>query len=105
GPLAKLRSSRTADAITDGENGFQTVVLDLPLDGARTFQSNYPEFPDSCSAVQLAFVENVDEMLIDGTNVFIEQLRNLRLRQPDRFVLEPALNPGSAIFGAIKNDA
>src|SRR5205823_6230140 len=97
-PLAELRSPRTADAVADSENGFQTVVIDLAFDGTGALQTNYPEFPDSCPAVQLALIEDVDQMLVDRADVLVEQLRNLRLREPDRLVLEAALNPRPAIF-------
>src|SRR5205807_8871545 len=104
-PLPELRSSRTADAIADGEDRFETVVVDLAFDRTGTLNSNYPEFPDSWPSVQFALVENIDEMFIDRANIFVEQLRNLRLRQPDRLIFEPALNPRSTVFGAVENNA
>ena len=32
----------------------------------------------------------------------LEKLGNLRLRQPQRFILEPALNAGTSILGLIE---
>src|SRR3954468_10913421 len=104
-PLPELRSPRTADAVPDREDGLEAVVVELAFDIARPLQSNYPEFPDSCAAVKFGFVENVDEMLIHSSDVFVEQLRNLRLSQPDRFILKATLNSGPAVFRAVENDA
>ena len=39
-PLPELRAPVAAHAETDGEDGIQSVVLELPRDLARTFQSN-----------------------------------------------------------------
>jgi hypothetical protein len=34
----------------------------------------------------------------------LKQLRDHRLRQPDRLILKPALNARPAILGLVKND-
>ena len=53
-------------------------MLDLAVNLAGTLLANYPEFPDSWLAVQLAFVINVCQMFIYGANVFLEEFRDQR---------------------------
>ena len=38
-------------------------MLDQPSELAAALRASYPEFPDSCLRVQLAFLEDVLEML------------------------------------------
>ena len=94
-----------AHAVADGEDGGQAVVLDLAGDLARALGSNYPEFPDSCLPAQFALLEDVHQVLVDRPHVLLEQLRHERLRQPDRLVLEPALDARPAVLGLVEDDA
>jgi hypothetical protein len=43
-------------------------------------------------------------MQIDVGNRRLEKLGYLRLRQPQRFILEPALNAGTPILGLIEQE-
>src|SRR5665647_1534527 len=104
GPLAELRTPMAADAETHRDDRVQIVVLHLAADLTCTLLPNYPEFPDSCLPVQLAFLENVHQVLIDRTNVLLEQLRDERLRQPQRLVFKPALNARAAILSLVEDD-
>ena len=63
-PLPERRATGRPDAIADGENGIEVVVIDEAGNLPFAFGLNYPEFPDSCPGIKLAFVVNVDEMLI-----------------------------------------
>ena len=65
-PLAELGASRRTDAVADGQNGVEVVVVDEPGNLASPFGLNYPEFPDSCLRIEFLFVEDVDEMFVRG---------------------------------------
>ena len=71
GPLAELGAAVAADAVADGEDGFEVVVVDVAGDLAGALLANYPEIPDSCSAVELALVVDVDKVFVDGADVFV----------------------------------
>jgi hypothetical protein len=71
----------------------------------RTFQSNYPEFPDSCLPAQFALFENVHEVLVDRAHILLKQVGDERLRQPQRLILKPALDARAAILGLVKDDS
>lgn len=45
---------------------------------------NYPEFPDSCLRIELAFVVDVLEVLVDGPDVLAVEIGHQLLREPDR---------------------
>src|SRR5690606_17852003 len=47
GPLAELRAARGTDPVTDGQDGVEMVVIDVPADVATAFVLNYSEFPKS----------------------------------------------------------
>ena len=56
------RSSPAQKVCGGGREGGMGEVADstdIPVNLARAFPSNYPEFPDSCLARQFAFGENV----------------------------------------------
>jgi hypothetical protein len=80
------------------------VVLDFPLDFARSFPANYPEFPDSCLLFDLPFLVDVLEMLVDGPDILLEQFPNERLAQPKRFVDKAALDPRAAVFCLVQDN-
>ncbi len=105
GPLRELGAAVATDAVPNSEDGLKPVVVDLSGDLARSLGSNYPEFPDSCFATQLAFVEDVDQVFVDRSDVRLEQAGDEGLGQPDRFILEPALDAGAAVLGLAEDDA
>jgi hypothetical protein len=79
-------------------------VLDLPFDFARSFPANYSEFPNSWARLHLALGNDVLEVLIDGSNGYLEQFRDERLAQPKRFVHKTALDPGAAVLCLVQDD-
>lgn len=103
-PLAELRAARTADAVADREDDGEAVVLDLPRDLALTLCSNHPEFPDGCGAVEFALLVDVHEVLVDGPDVLLEQLRQEGLRQPERLAFETALDARTPVLGLIEDE-
>ena len=103
-PLAKLRAAMAAHTETDREDGVQIVVLDLPRHLPFPFDSNYPEFPDCCLPAQFSLVKNVDQVLIDRSHIFLKQLCQEGLRQPQGLILKPTLDAGPAILRLVKND-
>ena len=56
GPLAKRGATGGADAVADGEDGVEVVVIDGARDLASALGLNYPETPNSCLGVELALV-------------------------------------------------
>ena len=70
-------------------------MVDAACHLAQTLGPNYPEFPDSCLALQLAGGEDVPQVLADGAHVNIEQLGHQALRQPDRLIPIPRFNAGT----------
>jgi hypothetical protein len=87
-----------------GKNGVEVVVLDLARDFPSAFLANYPEFPDSCPRVYFPLLHKVLKVLIDSTNVFLEQLRHQSLAHPERFVGETALHPRASILGFVQQN-
>ena len=77
---AFLRASLAAHAEAHCDDGVQIVVLDLPGDLSSAFLANYPEFPDSCLSPQFPFLEDVSHVLVDSPHIFLEELRDERLR-------------------------
>lgn len=103
GPLTELRAPMRFDAVADGENGSEGVVLDFPRHLSGPLRSNYPEFSDGCGAPERLFLVNVAEVFADGPDIFLKQLRHLCLREPERLPLEAALDARSAIFGLVED--
>ena len=48
GPLTERGAAGRADAVADGEDRVEGVVLDVAGNVAGAFALNYPETPDSC---------------------------------------------------------
>jgi hypothetical protein len=99
-----LRAALRPNAVAYGEDGIEAVVFDVPRDVARALAANYPEFPDSCPVLQLTFRVNVLQMLVDGPNVLLKQVRNQRLAQPQSFVGKAALDACPAVIGLVESD-
>jgi len=61
--LAELRAAGAADAVADGEDGVEVVVL-----GVIGFAvgGSYPEFPDNCLGGEFTFFANVHKVFVDG---------------------------------------
>ena len=78
-PLAELRAACDTNAEADGEDGLKVLVLNLARYFAASFQSNYSEFPDSCLSVRFRLSENIYQMLVNRTHIFLKQFRNQRL--------------------------
>ena len=78
-PAAKLRAAFRSHPVTDGQDGVEIVVLDLALHVAHALPSNYSEFPNSCLPRQLALVQKILQVLVDGRHRHLEQLPDERL--------------------------
>jgi hypothetical protein len=79
-------------------------MLNFPGHLPLALGSNDPEFPDSCLPTQFAFVEDIHQVLVDRPHILLEKLPDERLRQPNRFILKPALNARAAILGLVEDD-
>jgi hypothetical protein len=68
------------------------------------FGLNYPEFPDSCLRFEFSLLVDVADMLVDGPNILLKELGHELLRQPDRFVFKPDLDPRAAVLSLVDQD-
>ena len=103
-PLAELHAAPRFDAVADGDDDVEVVVLKFAVYLAFSFLANDPEFPDSCRARQFVFAVDVADMFVDGAHVFVEQLRHLRLRQPDGFLFKGDLQTDVAVVRGVEVD-
>jgi len=103
-PAPELRASVGADAITDSENDVEVVVVDEARDLAVSLSLNYPEFPDGCRRVGLAFLEDVLKVLVDRPNVLLEQLGEEALREPHGAAVKAHLDAASPVLALGEDD-
>jgi hypothetical protein len=104
GPLAELGAAMAADAITNSEDGFEIVVFNIPRHLPISLLPNHPEFPDGCLPAQLALIEDIDQVFVDGSHVLLKQLRYQCLRKPKGFVFEVALDTGVSVLGLVEDE-
>jgi len=96
-PLAELCTTLRTDSVTNSQNCLKIIMIDFTRNLASTFQSNYPEFPDGCVLYKFFFTVEIDQVLIDGTNIFIIELCHRSLRKPQCIGLKTALNAGLTV--------
>jgi hypothetical protein len=63
--------------------------------------SGCPEIPDNHCIIQFTFIKDVANVLRYGLFALAEQLSNMRLRQPNRFLFEPYIYFYSTIRGLV----
>ena len=103
GPLAKLRASKTANAVTDRQDGLKGVVLYFAV---------APRFPSVrtirnfriVASPTLSFIVNIYQVLTYGANVYLKKLADQGLREPDRLVLKSTFNARAAVLRLVKDD-
>lgn len=88
GPDAKLRGLIAVHSVADSDNGVEVVVLHFTRNRPGTLRANYFHFGSSFLPAQLAGIEDVLQVLVDGRNIDAEQFGQRFLRQPDGFILE-----------------
>ena len=88
-----------ADPVTQCHNGFEAFVLNLARDLSAPLGSNY-----SCLSGELAIVIDVHQMLIDGPNVLLKQLRHQSLGKLERLAFKPALNTRLPVLGLLEDE-
>ena len=76
-------------------------MLHLPGNLPSAFGLNYSEFPNSCSWVHLSLLVNPFQMFVYSRDRNLKQIRNQRLRQPNRLILKPALHTRPPILSLI----
>jgi len=98
GPLAEAGTLMRLDPVAHRDNDVQVVVLNRSGYLAVAFLPNYPEIPDSCLALQLAFGKDVLKMFVDRAHVLVEQVSHLPLGQPDGLAvcIQPHLHLGGS---------
>ena len=79
-------------------------MTDVALNCAATFLPNYSEIPNSCSTAQFALSVDVPKVLIDRWHPYAEQIRYLRLCQPNCLAIDRNIKlkfaAGSHVDGA-----
>ena len=84
GPDAELRAALRFHAVADGDDHVEVVInglVDFPVGGSSCIICTY------CFLRQFPFLEEVADVLGDDGAFPLEQIRYLRLGQPDRLVL------------------
>ena len=72
-------------------------MLHLSGYSARALGLNYPEIPDSCGFVEFSRVENVVQVLVYSSDVYIEELRHEFLGEPDGSFFVAHFNPSGFV--------
>src|SRR5690606_24300093 len=102
-PAAELSSTWPLHAVAHGEDGVEVEVLHIPSDLATAFLTNCQGFLDSCPFVEFAFRKDVPEMQADILLGGGEELGNLSLGKPDRFVSHAEPDGDSAILSGVQD--
>lgn len=63
-------------------------MTNVALNCAATFLPNYSEIPNSCSTAQFTLSVDVPKVLIDRWHPYAEQIRYLRLCQPNCLAID-----------------
>jgi len=79
-------------------------MIDQPLDLAPALRANQQVFLVSCLRRQFAFLVDVLNVQADVLLAGLEQLGQFRLRQPERFLVQPHVDLDAAIFGLIDQE-
>ncbi len=98
GPLAKLRASRRPDAVADGEDGFEVVMINLAADLSASLGLNYSEFPNSCLGVQFFILKDISQVFVHGRHGHLKQFGDQFLGQPHRPPLQPHMERQCSIL-------
>ena len=99
--MPELHTAFGTNPVPDGKDGLQAVMFELAVHLSPAFGSNYSEFPNGCPRLQFSLGMDAFQVLVDGGHRDLKQLADKRLRQPDRFILEPALDARLAVLGLV----
>ena len=94
-PNAKLGSLVAVDAVADGDDGVEVVVLcgvGLPVRSSMCKNCTY------CRLYKFAVLEDIAEVLSNHRAIDTEEFGQRLLRQPDGFVFEKDLDSDSSIW-------
>lgn len=92
------------DAVADGQNRVEVVVVNRAGNLAISLGLNYSEFPNSSRRVEFTILENALQVLIDGRHRDLEQSRDQPLWKPDRFMRQSHFDPRLAVFSLVKDE-
>lgn|GEM_PF-5246381 len=98
-PLAELGGTDRVDAIANGNDGVEIVVLDFPGHLPRTFGLNCSEFPKSCLLADFTLLEDVLQVFVDGRNSDLKEPGHQLLGEPDGLLLVAHFQPVPAGLG------
>lgn len=79
GPLAELHRALGVDLVADGDDGREAVALRVV---GLAVGGSYPKRLDSCVLLQLAVREDRLQVVVDGADVDVVELRHHLLAQP-----------------------
>lgn len=92
GPRAKLHALLRLDAIANGDNDIQIVVLNAACNRSGTLDLNLCKFCTSCRNVQLPLLKHIAQMLGHHRALATKQCRHLLLRQTHRLRIRPHIH-------------
>lgn len=73
-PNTELRAAMRTDAVADGQNGVEVVMVHGAGNLAISLALNYSEFPNSCGRIEFAVVVNALQMFVYRGNGYLEQV-------------------------------
>lgn len=103
-PDAELGAAQGLDAIADGNDEVQVVVLDLARNGSTPLGSNLCKFCTGCYGIQFPLPEGATDVLGDDRPLAPEQLGHLLLGEPDGLMVQPHVDPHLAVRCFVEDD-
>ena len=103
-PNPELCTPKRFYPVSDRNNHIQVIKIDFSGNLPGSFGLNYPEFPDSFIRREFAFLVNILDMFVYGSNILLKQFRHHLLRQPYSFIFKSNLDASKAVFGFINEN-
>ena len=104
GPDAELRAAQRFDAVSDGNDHVEVVVIHLARDRAAALGSNLCKFCTGSPRVQLSFPKSIADVPGHDRAVPTEQLRHLLLGEPYRLADAAHIHAHLAVRGFVDDD-
>jgi len=89
------------DAVADGDDDIEVVMVYVPGDGPVPLGLNLCKFCTCCPRFQLPLPKRIPDVLGDDRSLTPKQLAHLLLSQPHRLAIEPHIHANLAICGLV----
>jgi len=86
-PLPELSSTEAVHAVTNCDDGIETIEKEVTTDIPISFATNYRDFLGSCLLLEFITIIDVLQMQTNIVRRAVEQRRHCLLRCPDVFIL------------------